>query len=52
MAMLRMPGRKADVDRYLLMTILILIVMIFIVALFYGGAYSMIQNLFIKMFLR
>jgi len=45
-------GRKADVDRYLLMTIVILIVIIFIVALFYGGAYSMIQNLFVKVFLR
>ena len=45
-------GRKGDVDRYLLMTIVILIMIIFIVALFYGGAYSMIQNLFIKVFLR
>ncbi|MFH1623328.1 MAG: hypothetical protein ABIA12_02310 [Candidatus Aenigmatarchaeota archaeon] len=52
MAMLFGLGRKGDVDRYLLMTIVILIMIIFIVALFYGGAYSMIQNLFIKVFLR
>jgi len=45
-------GRKGDVDRYLLMTIIVLILLIFIVALFYGGAYSMVQNLFIKVFLK
>jgi len=45
-------GKKGDVDRYLLMSIVILILLIFIVALFYGGAYTLVQNLFIKVFLR
>jgi hypothetical protein len=50
--MFRTIGRKGDVDRYLVMTLITLIMLIIIVALFYGGAYSMVQNLFIKEFLK
>jgi len=41
-------GRKGDVERYMLWTIVLLIILIVIIALFYGGAWKLIENLFIK----
>jgi hypothetical protein len=46
------PGRKGDVDRYILWTIVLLILLILIVALFYSGAYTLLQKLLIKNYIR
>jgi len=41
-------GKKGDVERYLLWTIVLLILLVVIIALVYGGAWNLIENLFIK----
>lgn len=41
-------GKKGDVERYLLWTIVLLVLLVVIIALVYGGAWDLIENLFIK----
>jgi hypothetical protein len=41
-------GKKGDVERYLLWTIVLLVLLVVIIALVYGGAWNLIENLFIK----
>jgi hypothetical protein len=45
-------GKKGDVDRYIVYTIVILILMALILILFFSGAYQMLKNLFFKGFLK
>jgi len=45
-------GVKGDVDRYILWLIVLLILLIVIVALFYAGAYQIVQAVFIKNLLK
>ena len=41
-------GTKGDVNRYVLYTVIILILIVLIIALFFGGVGTLIENLFIK----
>lgn len=43
-----MIGNKGDVDRYVLYSVIILILIVLIIALFFAGVDTMIENLFIK----
>ena len=40
-------GRKGDVTRYMLWAIVLLVLLIIALALFYTGAYSLIESIFL-----
>lgn len=44
-------GKKGDVDRYILYSIILMILLFLVLALFFSGAFTLIKNLFFKEFL-
>ena len=41
-------GKKGDVNRYILYLVILMILLILILVLFFGGAHTLLKNLFFK----
>ena len=51
MKKLKRLGKKGDVDRYVIYSIILMILLFLVLALFFSGAFTLIKNLFFKEFL-